>query len=183
MSDARARFRVRAVQEFIVPRSLREAYVLNIGGNMLKPVIIAAVLSGVIISSGALAGEVIKFKSHHNNVGTKWESSELGDEPGHIRGIFEAKGVGIRYAGPSEPPYKIDCWGSGEYWKDGTASEMGFCKFTFLRRGLLLRDVERQSGQRPRSRNRCLLRRQRALQGDEGGQQVGSQADGGPSRR
>lgn len=98
---------------------------------MLKPVIIAAVLSGVIISSGALAGEVIKFKSHHNNVGTKWESSELGDEPGHIRGIFEAKGVGIRYVGPSEPPYKIDCWGSGEYWKDGTASEMGFCKFTF----------------------------------------------------
>ena len=98
---------------------------------MLKPAIIAAVLSGIIISSGALAGEVIKFKSHHNNVGTKWDSSELGDEPGHIRGTFELKGVGIRYAGPSEPPYKIDCWGSGEYWKDGTGSDTGYCRFTF----------------------------------------------------
>lgn len=98
---------------------------------MLKPAIIAAVLSGVVISIAAHAGEVIKFKSHHNNVGTKWDSSEMGDEPGHIRGTFELKGVGIRYSGPSEPPYKIDCWGSGEYWKDGTGQDSGYCKFTF----------------------------------------------------
>jgi len=98
---------------------------------MLKPLIFSALLASAIVGSAAHSGEVIKFKSHHNNVGTKWESSELGDEPGHIRGIFEAKGVGIRYVGPAEPPYKIDIWGSGEYWKDGTGSDRGYGKFTF----------------------------------------------------
>jgi len=98
---------------------------------MFRRAIITALLSGAIISTGALAGEVIKFKSHHNNVATKWESSEMGDEPGHIRGAFELKGIGIRYSGPSEPPYKIDCWGVGEYWKDGTGTDRGYCKFTF----------------------------------------------------
>jgi hypothetical protein len=98
---------------------------------MFRRAIITALLSGAIMSTGALAGEVIKFKSHHNNVGTKWESSEMGDEPGHIRGAFELKGVGIRYSGPSEPPYKIDCWGVGEFWKDGTGTDRGYCKFTF----------------------------------------------------
>jgi hypothetical protein len=98
---------------------------------MFRSALIALALSGVFVSSGTLAGEVIKFKAHHNNVGTKWDSSEMGDEPGHIRGTFEAKGIGIRYVGPSEPPYKIDCWGSGEYWKDGTGQDSGYCKFTF----------------------------------------------------
>jgi len=98
---------------------------------MFRRAIITALLSGAIISTGALAGEVIKFKTHHNNVGTKWDSSEMGDEPGHIRGTFEAKGIGIRYSGPSEPPYKVDVWGSGEYWKDGTGSDRGYGKFTF----------------------------------------------------
>ena len=93
--------------------------------------IIAALASSVVISTGAIAGEVIKFKSQHYNVVTKWESSELGDEPGHIRGAFELKGIGMRLAGPSEPPYKVDCWGVGEYWKDGTGSDRGYCKFTF----------------------------------------------------
>ena len=98
---------------------------------MSKSAIIAVVLSGAFVSGGALAGEVIKYKSHHSNVVTKWESSELGDEPGHIRGTFELKGIGTRYSGPSEPPYKVDCWGAGEYWKDGTGSDSGYCKFTF----------------------------------------------------
>jgi len=98
---------------------------------MFRRAIITALLSGAIISTGALAGEVIKYKSRHNNVVTKWESSEMGDEPGHIRGTFELKGIGIRYAGPNEPPYKVDCWGVGEYWKDGTGTDRGYCKFTF----------------------------------------------------
>jgi len=98
---------------------------------MFRRAIITALLSGAIISTEALAGEVIKYKSRHNNVVTKWESSEMGDEPGHIRGAFELKGIGIRYSGPSEPPYKIDCWGVGEYWKDGTGTDRGYCKFTF----------------------------------------------------
>lgn len=83
------------------------------------------------MTCGATAGETIKFKTHHNNVGTKWDSSEMGDEPGHIRATFEAKGIGIRYSGPSEEPYKVDVWGSGEYWKDGTGSDRGYGKFTF----------------------------------------------------
>ena len=98
---------------------------------MSRPVIVAALLSSAILSSAALAGEVIKFKSHHDNVATKWEPSELGDEAGHIRATFEAKGIGIRYQGPSEPPYKVDVWGSGEYWKDGTGADRGYGKFTF----------------------------------------------------
>ena len=98
---------------------------------MFRRTIITALLSGAIISTGAFGGEVIKFKTYHNNVGTKWDSSEMGDEPGHIRGTFEAKGIGIRYSGPSEPPYKVDVWGSGEYWKDGTGSDRGYGKFTF----------------------------------------------------
>ena len=98
---------------------------------MFTRTIIAALISGAFISTGALAGEVIKYKAQHNNVVTKWESSEMGDEPGHIRGTFELKGIGVRQAGPSEPPYKIDCWGVGEYWKDGTGVDRGYCKFTF----------------------------------------------------
>jgi hypothetical protein len=93
--------------------------------------IVAALISGAVISTGALAGEVIKFKSQHYNVVTKWESSEMGDEPGHIRGTFELKGIGVRLEGPSEPPYKVDCWGSGDYRKDGTGFDRGYCKFTF----------------------------------------------------
>lgn len=98
---------------------------------MFGRAIITALISGAVISTGALAGEVIKYKAQHNNVVTKWESSEMGDEPGHIRGTFELKGIGVRHAGPSEPPYKVDCWGVGEYWKDGTGSDRGYCKFTF----------------------------------------------------
>ena len=98
---------------------------------MLKSLILSALLTSAGVAGVAHSGEVIKFKSHHNNVGTKWESSELGDVPGHIRGTFEAKGIGIRYVGPAEPPYKIDIWGSGEYWKDGTGSDRGYGKFTF----------------------------------------------------
>jgi hypothetical protein len=93
--------------------------------------IVTALLAGAVVSTGALAGEVIKFKSHHNNVAVKWEPSEMGDEPGHIRATFEAKGIGLRYAGPAEPPYKVDVWGAGEYFKDGTGSDQGYGKFTF----------------------------------------------------
>ena len=98
---------------------------------MLKASIITAVLTGVITSTGALAGEVIKFKSHHSNVVTKWESAELGDEPGHIRANFEAKGIGLGDGAPNEPPCKVDIWGSGEYRKDWSGSDRGYTKYGF----------------------------------------------------
>jgi len=80
---------------------------------MFKLAIVAAVVSGALASGGALAGEVIKFKSHHDNVAMKWDPSELGDEPGHIKATFEAKGIGIRYQGPSEPPLQSRRLGFG----------------------------------------------------------------------
>lgn len=84
--------------------------------------------TGVLISAAitigaqpSQAGETIKFRSTHINVGTSFESAEVGDEPGHIIGFFSAKGVGVRYEGPAEEPYKIDIWGSGDYMPMGPA--------------------------------------------------------------
>ena len=97
--------------------------------------VVAVVLGAPAFTGGmthtAIAGETIKFHSQHANVGTKWDATELGDEPGHISATFAAKGVGLRRVGPPEPPYKGDFWGSGEYRKDGTGNERGFGRFTF----------------------------------------------------
>ena len=94
-----------------------------------------SLLVGLVLTGGmthsAFAGETIKFHSQHINVGTKWDTTELGDEPGHITAAFAAKGVGLRRVGPPEPPYKGDFWGTGEYRKDGTGNERGYGRFTF----------------------------------------------------
>ncbi len=89
------------------------------------------ILLMVLSSHPVSAGEKIHFHSQHINVATKFETVEVGDEPGHVIAFFEAKGVGSRLKGPAEPPYKIDIWGSGDYRDDGTGKGQGYGKFVF----------------------------------------------------
>jgi hypothetical protein len=96
------------------------------GALMIGAPIIASTLTHF-----AVAGETIKFHSKHINVATKFETIEVPDQPGHIVAMFQAKGVGVRSVGPSEPPYKIDLWGTGDYKKDGTGKDGGYGRFTF----------------------------------------------------
>ena len=77
------------------------------------------------------AGQTIKFHAQHINVATRFDTAEVGDEPGHIVALFQAKGIGVRRAGPPEAPYKIELWGTADYRKDGTGTEHGYGKFTF----------------------------------------------------
>ena len=77
------------------------------------------------------AGQTIKFHSKHINVATKFDTVEVGDKPGHVVALFQAKGVGVRTEGPGEPPYKIEIWGTGDYQGDGTGKELGYGKFIF----------------------------------------------------
>jgi len=79
----------------------------------------------------AAAGETIKFKSQHILVVSKFDSLEMPDQAGHIIGMFQAKGVGVRRSGPAEPPYKIEAWGTGDYRKDGAGKDRGYARFTF----------------------------------------------------
>src|SRR5260221_4077715 len=153
-------------------------------------VMLASLLGGLMLAGGmthsAVAGETIKFHSQHINVGTKWDPTELGDEPGHISATFAAKGVGLRRVGPPEPPYKGDFWGSGEYRKDGTGNERGFGRFTFADGATFLEEwagkvagghaigtANYYGGSRPlqrleggRKKNRSLLRDRIPFEGD-----------------
>jgi hypothetical protein len=95
----------------------------------------ALLIGGTIVvctlTQAAVAGETIKFHSQHVNVATKFEATEVPDQPGHTIAMFQAKGVGVRNVGPNEPPYKIDLWGTGDYHKDGTGKDSGYGRFTF----------------------------------------------------
>ena len=84
-----------------------------------------------IAAQAAIAAEKIQFQSIHTNVATVSESIEIGDEPGHLIAMFQAKGVGVRQVGPEEAPYKIEIWGTGDYRGDGTGEEQGYGKFIF----------------------------------------------------
>lgn len=86
---------------------------------------------GFMTMSNAVAGETIKFRSKHINVATRFDTVEVGDKPGHVVALFQAKGVGSRYEGPGEPPYKIEISGTGDYQGDGTGKELGYGKFIF----------------------------------------------------
>jgi hypothetical protein len=86
---------------------------------------------GVTVVGQAMADQIIKFRTTHINVSKRFDSVEVGDKPGHIVAIFEAKGVGKRYEGPAEPPYKIEIWGTGDYQGDGTGKDGGYAKFIF----------------------------------------------------
>jgi len=95
--------------------------VLLFGGSLL----------GSVMVQGAFAAETIKFHSQHILVVSKFDSIDIPDQAGHIIGMFQAKGVGVRRSGPSEPPYKIEAWGTGDYRKDGTGKDRGYARFTF----------------------------------------------------
>ncbi len=90
-----------------------------------------AALGFALRAECVIAGETIKFHARHVNVATKFESTEVPDQSGHVIAMFQAKGIGIRTVGPDEPPYKIDLWGTGDYQKDGTGKEHGYGRFTF----------------------------------------------------
>jgi len=89
------------------------------------------VVGVLILTAAASAGETIRFHSQHINVSTRFDTMEIGDEPGHIIATIQAKGLGIRRVGPPEPPYKIEIWGTGDYRRDGTGKEHGYAKFIF----------------------------------------------------
>ncbi len=97
--------------------------------SVLSALIILAF--GVTVVGDAMADQMIKFTTTHINVAKRFDTAEVGDKPGHIVAIFEAKGVGKRYKGPAEPPYKIEIWGTGDYQGDGTGKELGYGKFIF----------------------------------------------------
>ena len=97
----------------------------------IKHLMAAGVILAAGLSDSAFAGETIKFRAQHVVVSGKFEATELGDEVGHISGLFTGKGIGVRRVGPAEAPYKIDVWGGGEYHKDGTGRDRGYGKFTF----------------------------------------------------
>lgn len=93
-------------------------------------------LSGISLLAAAAAqeaaaGETVKFKSQHILLVSKFDSIEMPDQAGHIIGMFQAKGVGVRRSGPAEPPYKIEAWGTGDYRKDGTGKDRGYARFIF----------------------------------------------------
>ena len=56
---------------------------------------------GVTVLGDAAADQIIKFRTTHINVSKRFDPVEVGDKPGHIVAIFEAKGVGKRYEGPA----------------------------------------------------------------------------------
>ena len=48
---------------------------------------------GIATIDCAVAGEKVKIKAHGANFNVKWEQIEVGDEAGHIIGIYENKGI------------------------------------------------------------------------------------------
>ena len=102
---------------------------------MRRRALVAIVLiTGVVTTLGIgrpASAEMIKFRSQHINVASRFDTLVVGDESGHFIALFQAKGVGVRNEGPDEPPYKIEIWGSGYYQADATGKEHGYGKFTF----------------------------------------------------
>ena len=99
--------------------------------HSLSILVVVAVIIAAVTVQPCAAGETIKFRSKHINVAQRFDTIEIGDVKGHVQAIFTAKGVGSRYEGPEEPPYKIEIWGIGDYKGDGTGNEIGYGKFIF----------------------------------------------------
>ncbi len=95
----------------------------------LSVVVVLIFVAAMVQTSSA--GKTITFHSKHINVATRFDTVEVGDKPGHVVALFQAKGVGTRTQGPAEPPYKIEIWGTGDYLGDGTGKEHGYGKFIF----------------------------------------------------
>jgi hypothetical protein len=85
----------------------------------------------LVLTNNSVAAETIKFRSQHILFVSKFDSIDIPDQAGHIIGMFQAKGVGVRRAGPQEPAYKIEAWGTGDYRKDGTGKDRGYARFIF----------------------------------------------------
>ena len=99
------------------------------GTAVLSALIILAF--GVTVVGDAWADQVIKFRAKHVNVAKRFDTVEVGDTPGHIIAIHEAKGVGSRYEGPPEKPYKLEVCGTGDYQADHTGKDQGYLKAIF----------------------------------------------------
>ena len=48
---------------------------------------------GIASIDCAVAGEKVKIKAHGAMLNVKWEQIEVGDEEGHVIGIYESKGI------------------------------------------------------------------------------------------
>jgi pimeloyl-ACP methyl ester carboxylesterase len=81
--------------------------------------------------SSTTAGERIEYRAKHCNVSTKFEAVEVGDEPGHVIAVTEAKGIGVRIEGAPGGPYKLDIKGTGDYRSDHTGTNKGYGKATY----------------------------------------------------
>jgi hypothetical protein len=96
-------------------------------------------LAGVIMMvfvlvgfSNTMAGERIEYRSKHVNFGIGWKPVEVGDKPGHVIALSEAKGVGVRYEGAPGGPYKLEIREMVELYGDGTGTSSGYGKATYL---------------------------------------------------
>ena len=97
--------------------------------SVLSALIILAF--GVTVVGDAMAGERIEYRSKHVNFGVKWEPIEVGDKPGHVIALSEAKGVGVRYQGAPGGPYKLEIHEMVELRGDGTGTSSGYGKATY----------------------------------------------------
>ena len=102
----------------------------------MKRIIAASMLAVVFLFalgflSDTTAGERIEFRAKHCNVGTKFEAVKVGDEPGHVLVVTEAKGIGVRIEGAPGGPYKLDLKGTGDYRSDHTGTNKGYGKTTY----------------------------------------------------
>jgi hypothetical protein len=131
----------------------------------------SSLLTGATIQC-AFAAETIKFHSQHILVVSKFDSIEMPDQVGHIIGMFQAKGVGVRRTGPQEPPYKIEAWGTGDYRKDGTGKDRGYARFIFADGSSYDEDWAGSGSGGARCRNRDVLQRDGAIQGNERWEQI-----------
>lgn len=104
---------------------------MNVKITCLGGLILGASLVAPVVMHKASAAETIKFRSQHVLFVTKFDSIEMPDQAGHIIGMFQAKGVGLRRSGPQEPSYRIEAWGTGDYRKDGTGKDRGYARFIF----------------------------------------------------
>ena len=92
---------------------------------------------GVALVGNALAGEKVKFRT--GLYGTKWEQVAVGDEEGHIIGIYESKGLStnlegkkfldgwlLRESGLMDIDGKAGTWSAQGYgeWTDGDGDKI-----------------------------------------------------------
>ena len=92
--------------------------------------VIFAFVMGLTLVGDALAGEKVKWRT--GLYGTKWEQVAVGDEEGHIIGIYESKGLSTNLEGKKF----LDGWLLRESGlmdidgKAGTWSAQGYADFT-----------------------------------------------------